>query len=105
VTARAGCGQGEDVTGLDEKGRAALRQQALSWLQADLDFWARRVEAGTAAERTGIQQRLRRWQQDPALAVVHAAEVLDRLPEAERTAWQAFWDQVAAVLARTVRPG
>jgi serine/threonine protein kinase len=96
TAARAGCGQGEDSK-LDEKDRALLRRQALDLLQVDLDFWARRAESGPEADRTASQRWLRRWQQDPDLEGVRSPDSLDKLPEAERTAWRKFWSQVAAV--------
>jgi hypothetical protein len=40
------------------------------------------------------------WQQDADLAGVRDAAALDRLPEGERRAWRALWQDVEALLAK-----
>src|SRR5205085_2048170 len=44
AAALAGCGQGKDIEALGDVERARLRQQALSWLRADLKAWTQRVD-------------------------------------------------------------
>jgi tetratricopeptide (TPR) repeat protein len=104
--ALAGTGQGRDDPPPDTAARARLRAQALAWLRADLaasasylNVWGDQVAHGDA------RTRLDRWRADPGLAVVRAPEALDRLPEAERGAWRAFWVGVDSVssLARNPR--
>jgi Flp pilus assembly protein TadD len=99
AAARAGCGAGEDGPELDEKERARLRQQALSWLRADLAAWARRLEKDPAQSRA-MRQALRRWQQDADFASVRG-DALAKLGEAERQPWQELWADVQRTLMKT----
>jgi serine/threonine-protein kinase len=99
AAALAGCGQGKDAAALDQMQRASWRQQALDWLRADLTAWARHLEAKTAQARAAAQQQLKHWQQDADFAGVRDPEALARLPEAERSAWQKLWTDVADTLA------
>jgi serine/threonine-protein kinase len=101
---RAGTGQGKDTSKLDDNGRAEMRYRALCWLQADLGLHASQLaskQAGTAEE---LRKALILWQKDPDLAAVRDRDVLDKLPDAERVAWQNLWAQVDALLERG-RPG
>ena len=50
--------------------------------------------------RRTVGQRLKHWQADPDLAPVRGREGLDRLPQAERAAWQALWRDVAELAQR-----
>jgi tetratricopeptide (TPR) repeat protein len=84
---QAGCGQGRDEPAPDEPARAKLRAQALEWLRADLASRARQFETDAPAARTAMAY----WKGDPELAGVRDPVALARLPEPERTAWQAFW--------------
>jgi choline monooxygenase len=54
AAAMAGCGQGKDAGLLDEKDRVRLRRQALTWLRADLDAWAKLLDGATPEQRTQI---------------------------------------------------
>jgi serine/threonine protein kinase/Flp pilus assembly protein TadD len=90
--ARAGTGQGADAAPLDESERAHWRLQALDWLRADLAAWAK------ATDRALLQQRLKFWQQYPALSAVRDEEALARLPRTERGHWRQLWFGVAALL-------
>jgi tetratricopeptide (TPR) repeat protein/serine/threonine protein kinase len=96
--ARAACLKGEGAASLDE--RARLRKQALDWLRADLAVYARLTDEGNAQNRTAVQHRLRRWQQDPDFASVRGTQTLARLPKDERLAWQKLWADVAATQDR-----
>jgi hypothetical protein len=96
AAALAGCGQGRDAAGLDEKGRAAFRRQALGWLRAELEVRRRLVETDPAGFHVGMEH----WLEDPDFAGVRGPEALARLPEDERQAWQLLWADAAATLAR-----
>jgi tetratricopeptide (TPR) repeat protein len=100
---QAASGLGQDATGLDEKEKARLRQQALDWLQADLALLAEWAPAGKPqAARTIVQQKLRLWQHDAGLAGVREPAALGKLPETEREAWQKLWQDVEAGIAQTL---
>jgi serine/threonine-protein kinase len=102
AAALAGCGQGEDAPP-DGPERVRWRRQALEWLRAELTGYARRLEGGKPVDRAWVQQQLRDWQKNPALAGVRGP-VLARLPESERDGWRRLWDDVAALLGRVSAP-
>jgi hypothetical protein len=95
----AGCGQGRDAAGLDERSGAGFRRQALGWLRDELEAQRRLLET-EKEPRWSIAGRLRRWLRDPYLAGVRDPDALGRLPEPERQAWQKLWAEVADTLAR-----
>jgi serine/threonine protein kinase/Flp pilus assembly protein TadD len=103
AAALAGCGQGEDSDKLEPKERAGLRQQALAWLRADLKAY--RQVMGKAADKAGpeIAQRMEHWLKDGDLAGVRGAELLARLPEAERQDWQKLWKEVESLRQRAAQ--
>jgi tetratricopeptide (TPR) repeat protein len=106
----AGCGQGQDAAGLDEKERGRLRRQALDWLKADLLAWRQLLDNDLKAGPT-VTKNLQYWLQDPDFnGVRHGA--LAKLPEAERQPWRQLWADVTDTLARSqgkpappMRPG
>ncbi len=100
AAALAGTGQGTDAAQLDEPERSRLRGQALAWLRAERDTWARQLAARTAQGRLAAGEQLRHWRRDTALAGVRDPESLRRLPEPERRQWQELWTDVAALPAQ-----
>jgi serine/threonine-protein kinase len=106
AAALAAAGKGEDTAKLTDPERAKLRQQALTWLQAELAAWTRLAEKDPPQARTAGQQTLRHWQQDPDLAGVRG-EALARLPAAERNTWRKLWADVDALLKQvaSANPG
>jgi serine/threonine-protein kinase len=97
AAALAGQGQGHDTFHLDEKERARWRNQAQQWLRADLVLHARRLEKGTPADRTDVQNKMQRWLGDLHLAGVRDEAELARLPAEERQGWAKFWAEVEAL--------
>jgi serine/threonine-protein kinase len=97
AAALAGCGQGEDAARLDDAERARLRQQALTWLRADLTAWCQRMGSDPDKARATVLRTLRLWQQVPDLAGVRG-DALTQLPEAERQMWQPLWADVEQTL-------
>jgi serine/threonine-protein kinase len=87
---RAGTDKG--ARGLEERERAQWRKQALEWLRAELQRWAKKPPAAAA---------LQAWQNEPDLAGVREAEALAALPEAERKEWRKFWDEVKELRRKT----
>jgi tetratricopeptide (TPR) repeat protein len=102
--ALAGAGQGQDTPGLDDKERARLRQQALGWLRADLDSWAKQMQKGRARTQAAVNQ-LRHWQVDSDVASLRDAAALKKLPEAERAECRKLWGEVAALLKKSGSDG
>jgi serine/threonine-protein kinase len=104
AAAQAGCGQGEDAGNLPTAEQARLRALALTWLRAELDVYARPRADGKPAV-PNVEQRLARWQADADLAYVREPQKLIQLPTEERTAWNALWADVAALLKKAeVKP-
>jgi tetratricopeptide (TPR) repeat protein len=100
AAALAGCGQGKDVPPPDEPQRRTWRKQALEWLRADLAVYTNAVDGGPAQIRAAVGQRLEQWRQDPDLAGVREAALLEKLPKAEREGWRKLWKGVEQLLAR-----
>jgi serine/threonine-protein kinase len=100
AAALAGGGHGDDAAGLSGPEREVLRGQARDWLRLDLAAWARKVDAGTAADRILAQKTLAPWRDDPDLAGLRDEGALGRLPPAERQECRALWQEVAALLRR-----
>jgi tetratricopeptide (TPR) repeat protein len=100
AAALAGSGQGKDAAGLDAGERARLRQQARSWLRADLDLWQQLLATGKATERAAVRRQLQHWQRDPDLAGIRDAAWIVNLPADELRACHQLWDDVEALLTR-----
>jgi serine/threonine-protein kinase len=99
--ALGGCGKGDDEPRPDEAARARLRRQALDWLKAELAAWGRILDVSNDSKaREGIAKTFQHWKVDTDLAGVRDTGALTKLPEAERAAWRALWNEVDAVLAR-----
>jgi serine/threonine-protein kinase len=98
AAALAGCGQGKDADKLDAKERARLRQQALDWLRADLRAYRQVIDKSPV-----IAQRMQHWLKDEDFSGVRGSAALAKLPEAERSAWQKLWVEVADTLTRAQR--
>jgi serine/threonine-protein kinase len=98
--ALAAAGQAEDAGKLTDKEKAALRQQALGWLSADLTLYGQQAQRDEPKVKQLVFARLLHWQSDTNLASVRDREALDHLPEGERDAWQKLWADVTALRRR-----
>ncbi len=97
AAALAAAGKGDDAPA-DAEARAALRARALGWLKDELAAWAKLLEPGATVSRPNAVRSLLHWKKDGDLAGVRDADVLARLPEAERKDWQALWAVVDRLL-------
>jgi len=97
--ALAGCGQGKDAARLDDQQQAGLRQQAMTWLRADLALRARQAAGSRPEDRPAAETALRHWLVDTDFAGVRG-DGLAKLPESEQRAWRKLWADVADSLAR-----
>jgi hypothetical protein len=75
-----------------------LRQQAWALLRAEVATQARRLSSANPAEAAAARQVLEVLRGLPVLAGVRDPAALAHLPEAERQAWQAFWQDVEGLL-------
>jgi hypothetical protein len=89
---------GEAVPPASEDARARLRQQAWALLRAEVATQARRLSSGSPAEATAARQVLEVLRGLPVLAGVRDRAGLANLPEPERQAWQALWQEVEGLL-------
>jgi serine/threonine-protein kinase len=105
AAALAAARQGKDQPALTDVAKAKLRQHARLWLKAELDAWAKLIGEGKPESRTQVVRTLRHWQEDPDLGGVRDPAALAKLPQAERAAWQAVWDEVATLLKKAQGTG
>lgn len=92
---RAAAGEASDAKELTPAQRAALRKQALDWLQLDLKKW--NSVAGNASFRDLLKVRLNIWLKDRELDSVRGEPALLKLPDAERDSWRKLWTEFAAL--------
>jgi serine/threonine-protein kinase len=100
ATTLAGLGRGAPAAALKESERARWRQQARTWLRADLAAWTRKLDTAIPADREMVQKVSARWWADPDLAWLHDAGGLDELPPVERQECLSLWQEAEAVLRR-----
>jgi tetratricopeptide (TPR) repeat protein len=100
AAALAGCGQGKDATNLDDRERTRLRQQALTWLRADLAAWRKQLESDEAKVRPVVQQTTQHWLRDTDFAGVRGPEALAKLPQGERQDWRKLWADVTDLFTK-----
>src|SRR5262249_13190886 len=62
AAALAGCGTGKDADNLDDQQRAHLRQQALTWLRADLTAWRLHLDKDPENVGPEVLRQMRHWQ-------------------------------------------
>jgi serine/threonine-protein kinase len=101
--ALAGCGLGKDGAKLSKAERTRWRRKARQWLRADLAAWARKLDSGSRAERILVKNTLTHWRADPDLAGLREPSALEKLSADERKECLALWQEVGAVLQRTLK--
>jgi serine/threonine protein kinase len=99
AAAQAGCGKGEGAVA-DRQEQTRWRLQALDWLRANLRLVRKSLQAGTEQTRMQVMVGLRSWKKNPHFACVRGPESLKLLPASEAEAWEAFWDEVDAVILK-----
>jgi tetratricopeptide (TPR) repeat protein len=83
---------------------AALRQQALDWLTADLAAWRERLAADPAKYRTVIHRKMAHWLADADVRSVRETAELENLPADERAGWVKLWAEVRELRDGTAVP-
>ncbi|MGO9922041.1 MAG: protein kinase domain-containing protein, partial [Isosphaeraceae bacterium] len=101
--------KGQDTGGAAEKpltevDRTQFRNQAHTWLEAELATWTKLLGSANAQQRQPIAKTLKHWQQDADLASVRDEAALAKLPAEEREGWKSLWAKVDALLARARTP-
>ena len=90
---------GKDDPPPDDAAKAKLRGQALDWLKAERDAWAKLLDGGDPKERTRVAHQLQDWKVAPELASVRDPAALAKLPDAERELG-GLWTDVDALHKR-----
>ncbi len=104
VAALAGMGRSRDAAAVNETERASWRRQALDWLRADLKAYRQLMdESAGKASRTIAHRRDYRLN-GTYLDGVRGPGALGKLPEAERTEWARFWQEVEALRQQAAAP-
>jgi hypothetical protein len=102
--ALAGCDKGKDDPPPSDLEKSNLRHQALDWLKAELDVWAKLLETAGKDQRGAIAQALEHWKEDADLAGIRDDDELTRLPESQREAYLKLWAEVDALLEKASGP-
>jgi hypothetical protein len=87
----------EAIPPVAEDTRSRLRQQSLALLRAEVTAQAQKLSSASPAEATAAREVLGALRHFPALAGVRNP-ALANLPEPERQAWQALWQEVEELL-------
>jgi serine/threonine protein kinase len=88
----------EGIPPAAEAARMRFQQQARELLRAEVQTQAQRLSSASPAEATAARQVLESLFVLPGLAGVRDPAALASLPEPERQAWQAFWQEVEGLL-------
>jgi hypothetical protein len=59
------------------------------------------LDGAGADDRAAVRTALQRWQRAPDLAGLRGGVAQEKLPEAERAAWNGFWKDVSSLLEKT----
>ena len=103
MAALAAAGASKDERPLDDAAKARLREQAQGWLKAELDTWARLLDADAGKARPVVIQTLEHWKVDTDLASIRDPEPVSKLPAAEQESWRTLWADVEALLTKAQR--
>jgi tetratricopeptide (TPR) repeat protein len=98
--ALAATGQSKEEPPLDDAAKSRLRQLAIDWLKAELSAWQGLSTTNEKGNKNLVVDTLAHWKKDADLAGVRGEMELAKLPEAERHAWEAFWEDIEALLKR-----
>jgi serine/threonine-protein kinase len=99
----AGLGIDTETSLAGDAARSGWRREGLDWLKAELAAWQKVTGAergGSLQHRNQMARTLRVWKRHRDLAGVRESEALQKLTAPEREAWQKFWADVDAALAR-----
>ena len=100
AAAMAGTDQGIDNPMPDAAAKAKLRNQAQDWLKAELSAWKKVAMTIAPGNKELVAKTLAHWKEDADLAGVREPLALNKLPEVERTEWQALWADVDGLLKK-----
>jgi tetratricopeptide (TPR) repeat protein len=93
AAAMAGCGRAVDGARLSPNDQRKLREQSLTWLQAELADWAQRKKNSDTSYKA-FPEDLAHWRNDRDLAGVRDAGALAKLDGQENAQWSSLWAAV-----------
>ena len=97
-----GCGQGNDSSFASESERSLWRDQALKWLQADLQLYTgvmeRVMKLKKSLQARSAELALRYWTNTKHLSGVRDADSMKTMLPGERQQWEEFWKEVNQLL-------
>jgi len=76
----------------------------MDWLRNELSAWKKVAMTAEPGNKPLVAKTLQHWKADADLAGVLDADALAKLPEPERVAWRALWDEVDSLLSKVSRP-
>ncbi len=94
AAALASAGHGKDDPPPDDSAKAKLKSQALGWLRAELEAWAKLMDGGDPMAPALVLQTLQHWLADRDLAGIRDGLALASLPSDEQKAWRTLWADV-----------
>ncbi len=97
--ALAGCGQGADAP-TESTARAALRRQALDWLNANQAILGRRLASDKAGDLKSAADQLTACLSEKDFDGVRPGAARDGWSAAETAAWDSYWSDVRMLLGR-----
>ncbi len=98
----AASGEGKDLPQADDVAKSNYRKQALEWLQAELEAWAKVNETSSEELKARARKSLENWKVDADLAGIRDEKELAKLPEAEHESFKKLWDEHGKLIARAV---
>jgi serine/threonine protein kinase/Flp pilus assembly protein TadD len=100
AAALGGAGQAKDSPPPDDAAKAQLREQARTWLQADLAANAKHLDSKNPKAGWVVRQRLQGWKSDFDLAGLRIQEAVAKLPAEEQEACRKLWAEVETLLQK-----
>jgi WD40 repeat protein/tetratricopeptide (TPR) repeat protein len=100
AAALAGCGKGKDAGRLVPSARSLWREQARTWLQAELTVLRKHLQGEFLDPAALAHQALEHWQRSLLLSGVRDPDQLANLPPTDRQAWCRLWREVSRTLQR-----
>jgi hypothetical protein len=89
---------------LTDADRAKFRNQARTWLEAELATWTKLLASAKGEQRLTISKTLEHWQQDTDLASIRDEPAFAKLTENERGKWKELWARVEALQSKARKP-
>ncbi len=95
--ALASLGVGNDDLPADAAACSRLCQQALLWLNAELDTWTAAMQHPAADTNQRVARFMRHWKADKDLEAFRDDASLAKLPELDRQNWRKLWTRVESL--------